>query len=369
MDTWYTIRNVEALDTPALVVYPDRVRKNIELAKRFVDDVAILRPHVKTNKCPQVVKLMVDAGISKFKCATIAEAEMLALEGAKDVLLAYQPVGPKARRFFELQRTYKSTRFSCLVDNMQSVSELSALASEFQQDMHVFIDLNVGMNRTGIAPGEGAFALYSHIVGLTNLTFTGLHVYDGHLRDPDLDIRKQQCDDAFKPVEILADRIAAHSKKNPVIVAGGTPTFPIHAKRAGVEVSPGTFIFWDKGYQQILKEQPFEFAALVVTRVISKPDNHTVCLDLGHKSIASENPLPQRVHFLNATGVTPTGHSEEHLVLRVENEEALTPGDVLYGVPHHICPTVALYEEAAVCSDGNVEAFWPILSRKRKINI
>ena len=124
-----------------------------------------------------------------------------------------------------------------------------------------------------------------------------------------------------------------------------------------------------KGYQQILKEQPFEFAALVVTRVISKPDSHTVCLDLGHKSIASENPLPQRVHFLNATGVTPTGHSEEHLVLRVENKEGLAPGDVLYGIPHHICPTVALYEEAAVYSDGKVKGFWPILSRKRKINI
>lgn len=369
MAEWYTIRNIDQLDTPALVIYPERVRKNIDILKTFVDHVSKLRPHVKTNKCPQVSRLMLDAGISKFKCATIAEAEMLALEGAKDVLLAYQPVGPKARRFCELQQKYMNTNFSCLVDNTKTVSELSRLASEYQQDIRVFIDMNVGMNRTGIAPGEQAFALYSDIVAAPGLIFLGLHAYDGHLRDPDLAVRKQKCDDAFKPVEALAQRISERSKKNPTIVAGGTPTFPIHAKRVGVEASPGTFIFWDKGYQQLLAEQPFEFSALIVTRVISRPADQTITVDLGHKSIASENPLNQRVHFLDATGLTPIGHSEEHLVLRVDENKSLLPGDALYGVPHHICPTVALHDEAAVCSDGEVKTFWPILSRRRKINV
>lgn len=369
MAEWYSIDNIETLDTPALVIYPGRVRKNIDILKTFVDDVAKLRPHVKTNKCPQVVKLMLDAGISKFKCATIAEAEMLALEGAKDVLLAYQPVGPKARRFCDLQRKYKNTLFSCLADNAASVSELSTIAAGYQQTIRVFIDLNVGMNRTGISPGDEAFVLYSDIVASAGLAFVGLHAYDGHLRDADLKTRRQKCDDAFKPVEELARRISQQNGKDPVIVAGGSPTFPIHAKRPGIEASPGTFIFWDKGYQQLLAEQPFEFAALVVTRVISKPDQQTICLDLGHKSIASENPLNQRVHFLNAKGLTPIGHSEEHLVLRAEDKNSWSAGDVLFGVPHHICPTVALYEEAAVCDDGRVTTHWPILSRKRKINV
>lgn len=369
MAEWYTIDNVNTLDSPSLVIYPDRARKNIEILKTFVDDVSRLRPHVKTNKCPQVVKLMLDAGISKFKCATIAEAEMLALEGAKDVLLAYQPVGPKARRFCALQRKYENTIFSCLVDNAKSVSELSGIASEYQTPVKVFIDLNVGMNRTGIAPDDRAFALYSHIVASPGLVFMGLHAYDGHLRDADLALRKEKCDLAFNPVGVLAERIAGEGKKYPAVVAGGTPTFPIHAKRSGVEASPGTFIFWDKGYQQLLAEQPFEFAALVVTRVISKPGDRTITVDLGHKSIASENPLNLRVHFLNAQGLTPVGHSEEHLVLQTDENNPLQPGDVLYGVPYHICPTVALYDEAAVSQDGEVKAFWPILSRKRKINV
>ena len=368
MSDWYHITNIENIDTPALVIYPERVRRNIEKVKTFVDDVQKLRPHVKTNKCPQVVQLMLQQGITKFKCATIAEAEMLALEGCKDVLLAYQPTGPKAHRFCELQRTFSGTIFSCLVDNQKSLSELSDIASSHDQQAKVYIDLNVGMNRTGVEPLY-AFDLYTRCTSLPGIVFMGLHAYDGHLRDPDLILRKQKCDDAFGQVEALAQKIKHESGTPPRIVAGGTPTFPIHAQRDDVEASPGTFIFWDKGYEQLLKEQPFEFAALVITRVISHPSAHTLCLDLGHKSIASENPITQRVHFLNASGLIPTGHSEEHMVFNAENEKQFPPGTVLYGVPHHICPTVALYEDALVCENNVVQESWPVLSRRRKINI
>ena len=99
---WYTISNIAELDTPALVVYPDRVRENIRRAIDMVGDAARLRPHVKTHKSPQVTRMMLEAGILQFKCATIAEAEMLALEGAPDVLLAYQPIGPKVERLVAL---------------------------------------------------------------------------------------------------------------------------------------------------------------------------------------------------------------------------------------------------------------------------
>src|SRR5690606_22106213 len=115
--------------------------------------------------------------------------------------------------------------------------------------------------------------------------------------------------------------------------------------------------------------QPFEFAALVVARVISKPDGETVCLDLGHKSIASENSLDKRVTFLNHQGLVPAGHSEEHLVLKTSERDTLEVGDVLYGVPYHICPTVALYDEAAVCRNHRIEGTWNIAARRKRINI
>ena len=369
MNTWYRIHNAETLDTPALVIYPERVKSNLSVLRSFAEDLQRVRPHIKTNKCPQVARLMMEAGIGKFKCATISEAEMLAMEGAKDVLLAYQPVGPKARRFCELQQKYPKTTFACLIDNLTTVKKLSVLSREFAHSIRVFADINIGMNRTGISPGADAISLCAEAAETSGIVFVGLHAYDGHLHVADFAERKRKCDEGFRPVEDMREQLSRSLAREIIVVAGGTPTFPVHAKRNGVESSPGTFIFWDNGYHKLLSEQAFEFAALVVTRVISTPDEYTVCVDLGHKSIASENPLQKRVYFLNATGLEPIGHSEEHLVLRSVAKHSYVPGDLFYGVPHHICPTVALYDEACICQDNAVNETWPIVSRKRKISI
>ncbi len=117
-DTWYRIENIDEIDSPSLIIYPERVVANIRTAKRVIQDVTLLRPHVKTHKSPDAARLQISEGITKFKCATIAEAEMLALAGATDVLLAYQPVGPKIRRLRALTRRYPRTTFACLVDDM-----------------------------------------------------------------------------------------------------------------------------------------------------------------------------------------------------------------------------------------------------------
>jgi len=367
MSEWYTINNIDQLDTPALVVYPDRIKENIRVLKEFVPDVNRLRPHVKTNKCAEVCRLMMDEGIYKFKCATIAEAEMLAAINATDVLLAYQPVGPKAKRFIELIQKFPFTTFSCLIDNIDSATHLSTEAEPVGLQIPVYIDLNVGMNRTGITPAKAA-ELYTACTALKGIDIIGLHAYDGHLRDRDLEVRRVNCDHGFKEVEKLHDQIQQQFEKSLIIVAGGTPSFPIHAQRANVECSPGTFIFWDNGYQPLLAEQPFLFAALVVTRVISKPAEDIITVDLGHKAIASENPITSRVYFLNATEVEAIGHSEEHLVLKIKSE-SYKVGDVFYGVPHHICPTVALHETMAVIEKNKMVSSWNVISRKRKISV
>lgn len=352
MSNWYSVENINEIDSPGLLIYPDRVKENIRIAKSFLDNPNRLRPHIKTNKSPEVTRMFVEAGITKFKCATVAEAEMLAMNGAKDVLLAHQPVGPKAGRLTELIKKYPSVKFSTIVDD--------AAVARTLKGIDLYIDLNVGMNRTGIEP-EKALPLYNEFES----QIVGLHAYDGHLRDPDLSIRKKQSDEGFEKVLALQSRIA-----NPklTIVAGGTPSFSIHAKRKDVECSPGTFIYWDKGYQSVLTEQPFLIAALVVTRVVSMPTNDTICVDLGHKGIASENPIDKRVYFLNAEGLTPIGHSEEHLVLKT-NGHQFKVGDVLYGVPHHICPTVNLYDAPNIIENGKYVGNWETVSRKRKITI
>jgi len=365
---WYSINNLDTLDTPALAVYPERVAENIRILKSFVPDVERLCPHVKTHKSPEITKLMMEAGFNNFKCATIAEAEMLAMTGVKKILLAYPPIGPKVHRLINLTKKYLTADFSCLIDNLSSAT---ALSHEFEKNnltINVFIDVNVGMNRTGISPEE-ALTLYHQCRALKGIAIIGLHAYDGHIRDSDLNARTQRCDEAFEAVETLRSDIEKQSNKNLQVIAGGTPTFPIHARRINVLCSPGTFVYWDKGYQSILHEQPFLFAALVITRVISKPTPDTICIDLGHKSIASENTLDKRVFFLNADGLTPVGHSEEHMVLKIDNNRSYTIGDVLYGVPYHICPTVALHDRVAVIKGHRIADHWTTLARNRAISV
>jgi D-serine deaminase-like pyridoxal phosphate-dependent protein len=128
MDYSYLIKNINELDSPALAVYPDRIKENIKVLQQFVPDVTQLRPHVKTNKTPEVCQLMMEAGIKKFKCATIAEAEMLATINAPDVLLAYQPVGPRGVRFVQLIKKFPATQFACLIDNEATAQELATVA-------------------------------------------------------------------------------------------------------------------------------------------------------------------------------------------------------------------------------------------------
>ncbi|HVX52707.1 MAG TPA: alanine racemase, partial [Chitinophagaceae bacterium] len=231
----------------------------------------------------------------------------------------------------------------------------------------VYIDVNNGMNRSGIKPA-GAFILFGEVQNTKGIKIIGLHGYDGHIRDTNVDDRQHKSDDAFQLLEQLQQHIENKYGIKPALVTSGSPTFPTHAKREDIECSPGTFVFWDWGYKTALPDEPFELAALVVTRVISVIDENTICTDLGHKSVAAENPLP-RVHFLNAPGVTPAGQSEEHLVAKVPAGHKFTVGDVLYGVPVHICPTVALYERAFVIENNEAAAEWKVIARDRKITI
>jgi D-serine deaminase-like pyridoxal phosphate-dependent protein len=364
----YQIKNIEELDSPALIVFKEQVAQNIAHAVRMVGDVDKLRPHVKTNKSADACKLMLAAGIYKFKCATIAEAEMLANCGAKDVLLAYQPLGPKAERFAALIQKYPDTSYSCLTDDLYAATAMAAFFQENGLEVPVFIDLNVGMNRTGIAPAK-ALELYEACAKLDGIRPVGIQAYDGHIRDVDLGLRKAKCDTAFQAVEDLAKAIKNSGLPAPTIIAGGSPTFPIHAARQEVECSPGTFIYWDKGYSDLCPEQPFRPAAVLVTRVISLPDSTKICLDLGHKSVAAENELAKRVYFPDAPELKPIGQSEEHLVMEAGEGHPYKVGDVLMGIPYHICPTVALYERVFVIENSQMTGEWKTTSRDRRLTV
>ncbi len=362
---WYEILNIDEIDSPALIVFPERVQANIENAIRIVGHANRLRPHVKTHKSPEVTQLMLQAGITKFKCATIAEAEMLAQLNAPDVLVAYQLIGPKIDRYLNLIKHYPKTSFSSLVDNEIALDELSAKAASENIRCNVFVDIDLGMHRTGIEPNSFASILVESMHFKPSIQLIGFHGYDGHIRDNNLAIRKSNSDDSFFRMTEWINTIGLlHSVE---IVCGGSPTFTVHAQRENVTCSPGTFVYWDYTYSNIPDTGNFLQAAVLVSRVISINERN-ICLDLGHKAVASENMILNRIHILNLNGLIPKSQSEEHLVLENTLNREVHLGDVIYGIPYHICPTVALYDKLYIAENNRVVGEWSNLARSRKIN-
>jgi len=360
--------DLKNLDTPALMIDRDKVAGNIRLAIALAGGVQRLRPHVKTHKILEVAEMQVAAGITKFKCATIAEAEMLGMAGAADVLIAYAVQGPKVERVIALCRKFPWTAFSVLIDNATSAYYIDDRFSQAGLVAGVFVDVNNGYSRTGIRT-EDVFGLIGSVVKRQSLRIRGLHCYDGHFRMSPLAERTKAVKSAFEPVEELREQLTRFfGGEKLLIVAGGSPSFSVHARHHDVECSPGTWIFWDHRYASNYPELGFAQAATLATRVISRIGARQYCLDLGHKSVASEAPLP-RAHFHSKHSFEQIGHSEEHLMIRTEKPDVFVPGEVLLATPNHVCPTVALYDHVEVISDGKIVGRWKVIARGRKITV
>ncbi len=355
---------ISDLPSPALIVFPGRIQSNIDRMISIAGDPSRLRPHVKTYKMKEIVRMQMDAGIRKFKCATLAETRMLIECGAGEVLLARQPVKPDIPSLVRIAKENSRTRVATIIDNFYSLKAIESECQQIGTSIGIFLDINVGMNRTGIR-AEDSDALYRGAFESQGVHLEGLHVYDGHIRNSDFEDRKRRCDNDYKPVEELLERLAKESLPVPSLVVGGSPTFPIHAQRGNADLSPGTTLLWDFGYGDLFEDLPFEHAALLLTRVISKPGKNLVCFDLGHKAVASEMPHP-RIRLLGLEdNIEFVGHSEEHLVARTEQASELSVGDAFLGIPSHICPTVALYNKVVVAENGEVTGTWMVAARDR----
>ncbi|MDR0537403.1 MAG: D-TA family PLP-dependent enzyme [Tannerellaceae bacterium] len=362
--------NSGTVDSPALVVYEDILRNNIREALRIADgDVDRLRPHVKTHKTLEVCEMLIAEGVTKFKCATIAEAEMLAIAGARDILLAYQPVGPKIERYLHLVLAYPQSRFACLIDSKMNAHILNTCFANSSFKANVYIDVNLGMNRSGVVPSR-AWDLADIIKDLPYLRVRGVHGYDGHIHESDPAARQAAADVAYSKLTAASNAVEEILDYPLTKVIGGSPTFPIHIRRRdhNIECSPGTFVFWDCGYRLSYPDLPFACAAVVLCRVVSILDDHHVCIDLGYKSIASEMPMP-RAYIRAVNKAVPISQNEEHMVLEVDDANRFGIGMIVYAFPEHICPTVALYETIYVVRNHELATTWRVIARDRYINI
>lgn len=367
MPAWYEIENAAEIPSPTILVYPDRIRENLQRMIAGVGDVSRLRPHVKTHKLPQVVQIKRELGIHKFKASTIAEAEMTAGAGGEDVLLALQPTGPNIARLLTLMERFPETRFSSIVDDADNLRRISAAAVQAGRTVPLLVDLDVGMMRTGITPDRAA-PLYQLLQELPGVEVAGLHAYDGHLHNTNHEELQRSAEEAFAPVWKLREELLQAGLPVPVVVASGTPTFPILAQQAEVEVGCGTTVLWDYGQGLISPDLDFVNAAVLLTRVISKPRGNRLCLDLGHKSIASEMAQP-RVLLFGLEDAPIVGHNEEHLVVETSRADQYRVGDVVYGLPRHICPTMALHQEVWHVQNQQACETWPVVARARKLTI
>jgi D-serine deaminase-like pyridoxal phosphate-dependent protein len=349
--------NFSNIESPGLLVNPEIVKKNIQWVLNQVDNNPTrLRPHIKTHKTREVNQLLLTAGITKFKAATIAEAELLALDEAPDVLLSMQPTGTTLYRFIALVKKYPNTSFACLLDDAQAAITLNAVSS----NQRVFIDLNMGMNRTGIKP-EDSLPLMMQIEQLPNLVLSGLHAYDGHIRDVQIEERQKHVEQDFQTFYSLLSQV----RDDLELVVGGTPSFLVHHQNSNYVCSPGTFVFFDTGYAKLYPENSLELAVQVIGRIISIPTDHTISIDVGHKSVAPENGIDNRLQFIEHPEWKLLSQSEEHGIVEVGDSSAFQIGDIVRMFPYHICPTVALHQYLQV-GDGTV---WNVVARNRKLTI
>ncbi|HIG84941.1 MAG TPA: D-TA family PLP-dependent enzyme [Verrucomicrobia bacterium] len=360
---WPKIDRLESIPSPALLVDPGKISANIDQMIRIAGDnfKERLRPHLKTHKMRKITQLQIDKGINQFKAATIAEATMAAQLGAKDILLAYQPVGPNLNKFGELIDNFPESSFAAIVDNLESAKTITSKIGNSSNPVRLFIDINCGMNRTGISFNGSLGPLREWIEKEPRVTLSGLHIYDGHLHQPEL---KKRRDGVIKINDSIKDYIGINSV--PEIIVGGSPTFGLWAEQSDWNLSPGTVLLWDAGYARAFPDLNFSIASCLLTRVISKPEKNLICVDLGHKSVAAENPLHDRVFFPDLSDYEIIGQSEEHLVIKTHHSEKYDPGHLLLGFPKHICPTVALHSHASVINDNVASTeTWEVNARNR----
>jgi D-serine deaminase-like pyridoxal phosphate-dependent protein len=368
----FRLTDPASVPSPALLFSLDAIRHNLYRLVQRAGGPERLRPHVKTHKTRHITRMERDVGINKHKAATIAEAEMLAQEGVPDILVSYPLLGPNATRFARLVRAYPDSQFLTIVDHGTAAEQLSQALAKESVRAEVLLDVDVGQNRTGIPPGDAAFAVYKRLAELPGVRPGGLHVYDGHNHQAALADRETAVQSRFDQVLEFRDRLLDHDLPVPRLVLGGTPTFPIYAKvnLPGVELAPGTCVLGDHGYgSKFLDMDDFAIAALMLTRVISKPTPTRLTLDLGYKSVAGDPPAGKRVRMLDMDDYEQVLHNEEHLVIDTPHAGNYGLGDVLYAMPTHICPTCALHQEALVVQNGAVVDAWPIAARDRRLTI
>jgi D-serine deaminase-like pyridoxal phosphate-dependent protein len=348
-------QRLEQVDTPALVLDLDAFEANLAALNRAVGGRVRVRAHAKTHKCPEIARRQVAAGAVGVCCQKVSEAEALVDGGVQDVLVSNEIVG--AAKIARLAALSQRARIGVCVDNAENLKALKESGAR----LDVYVELEVGMNRCGIAPGEPAVALAQAIGG--NLRFAGLQAYHGraqHVRS--MADRKASIERAGDAVRLTKGLLKGKGIDCPIVTGAGSGTFMFEVESgAWDEIQPGSYVFMDADYARNEWAAPlprFQHALFVLSTVMSRPRPETAIVDAGLKASSVDSGMPG---VWQQPGLAYTHASDEHGW--VEGAPAPALGEKLLLVPGHCDPTVNLYDWYVCVRKGIVEDLWPITAR------
>ena len=345
---------VAALETPQLLIDLDVVDANLRrMFNVFRGRGVAVRVHFKSLKCAGLARYIAAVDGDGFLCAKLNEAEVLADAGLTDLFIANQIVGPiKLRRLAELA---KRADVRVCVDDAGNVDAMAEAARAAGVTIGVLVEVNIGMNRCGVEPGEPALALARRVHAAEGLAFLGLQGYDGHLQMlPDAAERRARCLDGLEKL-VGTRRLIEHAGIPVRVVTGaGTGTWEYVGFHEGItEIQPGSFVLMDCAYHTVRPE--FGCSLSILTTVISRPPCWYV-LDAGSKAISRDFGTP----VLKGRGQDRvTKLSEEHTIVE-SSDPAVRVGDTVEVLPAHCCATMNLHRTCLGVRRGRVEAVWPI---------
>jgi D-serine deaminase-like pyridoxal phosphate-dependent protein len=359
----YAVEDAGSILTPALLIYPELVDANIRATLRLAgDDPNRWRPHIKTAKLAATVRRFLAHGVVNVKCSTTLELLTACECGAADVLLAFAVVGANARRVLDIAAEFPQTRISVLIENAEQARVWHGTR------IGMFIDVNPGMNRTGI--GEERTGEIVTLACALGRQFRGLHYYDGHVAGFAPDEREQRVHHGYDRLLALIRALEAAGANAEEVITSGTPAAPFAMSYAGFggasfvhRISPGTVVYNDTTSLDQLPDFGYMPAAIVLSTVISHPAARAVTCDAGHKSVSADAGVPTCA-VIGQPGLTPLKPSEEHLPIEGFAGDTLPRiGDKLYLVPRHVCPSVNNFDQALMIVDGRIAGVESVTAR------
>ena len=353
---------IELIDTPAPLVHLDALERNItRMSRTIIDEAGVgWRPHTKSMKNPDLVQLCLDAGAHGITCAKLGEAEVMAAAGIRNILVANEVVGQT--KISRLVKLCETSDVKVCVDNLDNVRQIDQTAAAAGVRPQVLIEVDVGMGRAGVKPGQPVVDLAKEISDAANVELVGLQTWESHtLAIADESEKKRQIISALSLFTDSADQVRKAGIPLEIISCGGTGTYWISAFAPGItEVEAGGGIFGCAKYRNDFGVD-LEPALTILTTVTSRPDSDRIICDAGFKASGKGFGEPE---VLDCGEVKSFKFSAEHgSIFLAQDHTSPRSGDQIEFVPGYSDATVFLHDCLYGVRAGRVESVWPVVGR------